>query len=55
MIAFTLFLVVAVGIALATLLVPLADFLTDNLTGSRVTGISPREIPLAARPAQSAA
>jgi hypothetical protein len=55
MIALTLFLVVAVGIALATLLVPLADFLTDNLLGSRVTGVTPREIPLAGRPAQSAA
>lgn len=55
MIAFTLSLVAALVVALAALLVPLADVLTRYLTGAGSRSVSRRETLAAAHPVQSAA
>ena len=55
MIALTLSLITALAAALTTLLLPLADFLTRHLTGTRIGAVTRRESPAVGRPAQSAA
>ena len=55
MVAFTLSLVTALAAALVTMLLPLADFLTQHLTGTRIGAVTRRESPAVGRPAQSAA
>jgi hypothetical protein len=55
MITLTLSLVTTAAAALTTLLLPLADFLTRHLTGTRSGAVSRRESPATGRPARSAA